>query len=73
MSEASWITQEIRREVAAAEARVLLRVAEAFRAAYTPGYYGMGGPQDGDDVPPSFSGTRAAKLLEDAAEKAAKS
>ena len=30
-------------------ARILRHMAEALRAGYTPGYYGHGGPQDGDD------------------------
>lgn len=50
------------------EARVLRRVAEALRNAYTPGYYGMGGPQDDDDdEPPSFNAGSAATELEQTA------
>lgn len=51
------------------EARILRRVGAAIRGAYSPGYYGMGGPQDGDDEPPSFDAKAAATDLERAAEE----
>lgn len=35
-------------------AEVLRRLAETLDRHYTPGYYGHGGPQDGEDEPPSM-------------------
>jgi len=65
MSDNDLSSQEpIRLDVAKIEARILRRVAEALRAGYTPGYYGHGGPQDGDDEPPSFDVKKAATYLE---------
>lgn len=61
-------TPEIAEDPKQMEARILRRVAEALRSAYTPGYYGHGGPQDGDDEPPSFNARNAAAELEQAAE-----
>lgn len=58
-----------KKELDLVEARVLRRVAAALRAAYDKGYYGMGGPQDGDDIPPSFDAPKAARELEDEADK----
>ncbi len=50
-------------------ARVLRSVAACILDNYEPGYYGMGGPQDGEDEPPKFYARRAAQqLLEEAAE-----
>lgn len=46
------------------EANILRKVANALRGAWDEGYRGMGGPQDGDDVPSSFDAVRAAKELE---------
>lgn len=51
------------------EARVLRKVATALRGAYDRGYYGMGGPQDGDDTPSSFDAPKAASELEAEAAK----
>ena len=53
----------------ALEARVLRRVAEAILQGYRPGYYGHGGPQDGDDEPPSFEAKDVVRDLERAADE----
>lgn len=50
-------------DLAAMERRILKRVADALRGAYSPGYHGKGGPQDGDDEPPSFDARWAADQI----------
>lgn len=56
-------------ELRAMESRILRAVGEAILGAYTPGFYGRGGPQDGDDEPPSFDAKRAAQTLVAEADK----
>ena len=45
-------------------AEALYDVAQSLRNHYTSAYYGMGGPQDGDDSPASFDAQRAAEDIE---------
>jgi len=45
------------------EARILRALAEALDEGYDPGYHGRGGPQDGDDEPPSFNVKAAIRSL----------
>jgi len=58
-----------KQEEIALEARILRRVAAILRGNYSSGFRGMGGPQDGDDIPASFDAPDAARDLERAADE----
>jgi hypothetical protein len=51
------------------EARILRRVAAILCGHYSEGYYGNGGPQDGDNILPSFDAPGAARELLRAADE----
>jgi len=57
------------KDLNALEARILRSVADAMRDNYEYAYHSRGGPQDGDSTPSSFNGERAAKQLEEEADK----
>lgn len=59
--------QALTRLFMAHEAKILRRVAEVIRGNYSPGCYGHGGPQDGDDIPASFDAYDTAKMLDEGA------